>query len=121
MPFDGVSNRPRRVEQRQYPRRAGTVRCWLSDGAVDRYAMLVDVSVGGARVATVAPPAVGAAVTLRFRLGQRGAQEVQALARIVWRNAAARGRGGVVGMIFSEVQGAEHIARFVGEPARVTP
>ena len=114
MANEGTDIRARRVEQRTSRRRSVPLRCWLSDGVVERYASLADVSLDGARVVTVSPPAVGATVSLRFRLQANGA-EVRAIARVVWRAEGFRGRGGVVGVHFANVVGAEAIAAFVEE------
>jgi hypothetical protein len=104
----------RRVEQRAHRRCKGACRCWLSDGTVDRFASIADVSLDGARVFTAGPPPVGAAVGLRFRLRDTGVQ-VRATARVIWRTEGFRGRGGVIGVQFEEVDGADEIASFIEE------
>jgi hypothetical protein len=114
MAIESTGTKNPRVEQRASRRRNVPLRCWLSDGVVDRYAALADVSLDGARVVTVAPPPVGTTVALRFRLQANGA-DVRAVARIVWRTEGFRGRGGVVGVHFANVVGAEAIAAFVEE------
>ena len=91
-----------RVEQRAHPRCGVNVRCWISDGRVQRYATLVDISMGGARVATAAPPPVGGLVTMKFSLSDDSAP-IEADARIVWRAQGFRGRGGVMGLHFTGV------------------
>ena len=106
--------RPRRAEQRGSLRRSAPLRCWLSDGGLDRYVMLADISTKGARIITVSPPAVASLLTLRLRLGTDG-DKVRAVARVVWRAEGFRGRGGVAGVRFTDVVGAEAIARFVVE------
>ncbi len=109
------ADRPaRRVEQRQFHRRNVLLRCWLSDGKVDRYASLVDISADGARVLTVAPPPTTAMVTLRLRLPP-GDEEISAVARVVWRSEGFRGRGGVLGMQFAQIAGLTELTAFVKE------
>ncbi|MBI5508149.1 MAG: PilZ domain-containing protein [Deltaproteobacteria bacterium] len=114
MALSPTEDRPARQEQRHGRRRAALLRCWLSDGAVERYTSLADVSLEGARVATVAPPPVGAVVTLRFRPRPQGGV-VEAVARVVWRTEGFRGRGGVVGLHFVEVTGMQDLAALVAE------
>jgi hypothetical protein len=115
MVSDGVGqSRVRRAEQRANRRRNVPVRCWVSDGDVDRFASLADISLDGARLFTAAPPVVGRRVSLRFSLRPRGA-EVRAEARVVWRSEGFRGRGGVVGVQFASISAADEIAAYVGE------
>jgi len=90
------------------------VRCWVSDGEVDRYASLADISLDGARLFTAAPPVVGRRVTMRFLLRAKGT-EVLAEARVVWRSEGFRGRGGVMGVQFLSISGADEIVAYVGE------
>ncbi len=104
--------RARRVEQRVNRRRVVPVRCWVSDGFVLRYASLADISLDGARILTTAPPSVGDVLTLRFRLRSSG-QEVCASGRVVWRSEGFRGRGGVMGVHFTELSGADDIAAYI--------
>jgi hypothetical protein len=47
-------------------------------------------------------------------LRARGA-EVRAEARVVWRSEGFRGRGGVMGVQFVSISGADEIAAYVGE------
>ena len=115
MASDGASeSRQRRSEQRVNRRRNVPVRCWVSDGEVDRYASLADISLDGARLLTAAPPSVGRRVSMRFSLRSKGA-EVRAEARVVWRSEGLCGRGGVMGVQFVSISGADEIAAYVGE------
>jgi hypothetical protein len=41
--------------------------------------------------------------------------EVRATARVIWRTEGFRGRGGVIGVQFEEVDGAAEIASFIEE------
>ena len=81
---------------------------------MDRYASLADISLDGARLFTAAPPLVGRRVSLRFLLRARGV-EVRAEARVAWRSEGFRGRGGVMGVQFVSISGADEIVAYVGE------
>src|SRR5688572_2364473 len=102
----------KREEQRKSQRKSTVARCWLADGAVDRYTLLSDLSVSGARVATAGPPPVGCSIALTFRLPESDA-EVRASGRVVWRSEGFGGRGGVIGVEFGEVSETRAIAAFV--------
>ncbi|MBI3179753.1 MAG: PilZ domain-containing protein [Deltaproteobacteria bacterium] len=112
MSSQSADSRARRVEQRVSRRRVVPVRCWVADGLVARYASLADISLDGARVLTTAPPSVGQLLSLRFRLRASG-EEVRASGRVVWRSEGFRGRGGVMGVHFTEIAGAEEIAAYI--------
>jgi hypothetical protein len=114
MVTESIPTRARGVEERRCRRRSAPLRCWLSDGLVERYASLADISTDGARIGTVSPPALGSTVMLRFCL-RTGGEEIHAVARVVWRAEGFRGRGGVVGVHFTNIVGAEAIAAFVEE------
>ncbi len=90
------------------------MRCWVSDGTVKRYASLSDLSLDGARILTAAPPMIGVSLGLRFKLRDSG-EEVRAKARVIWRSEGFRGRGGVIGVQFTNVTGADEIAAYIGE------
>ena len=75
---------------------------------------LADISLDGARLFTAAPPVIGRRVSMRFLLRAQGI-EVRAEARVVWRSEGFRGRGGVMGVQFLSISGADEIAAYVGE------
>lgn len=57
---------------------------------------------------------VGASLGLRFTLGDSG-EEIRAKARVVWRSEGFRGRGGVIGVQFTSVTGADEIAAYIDD------
>lgn len=95
-----------RSEQRRGRRQRVLVRCRLDDGRVERFAWLVELSAGGARIVTAAPPPVGQQLELTFALPEH-APLVCRGARVVWRAVGHWGRGGVMGLAFADEQ-AEH-------------
>lgn len=63
---------------------------------------------------TAAPPAVGVNVDIKFSLTD-GVEEVRAKARVIWRSEGYRGRGGVMGIKFTDISGAEQIEAYMDE------
>ena len=107
-----LSTQGRHAEQRASRRRALYVRCRIQDELVDRHAWLSDLSQGGARVLTAAPPCTGSYVRLTLSLPEV-AEPIAAEGRVVWRAAGFGGRGGVMGIEFAWVSASETLAEVV--------
>jgi len=83
------------------------------DDIASRYVRLLDVCIGGARVEMVMPPEVGGQVQMRFQL-RAEESPICATGTVVWRTAGFRGRGGVMGVHFMQVDGVSTIRSYVG-------
>ena len=103
-----------RVEQRHSRRRRAFIRCWVNDALARRYVRLIDVGLEGARVELALPPPVGDEVEIRFAF-RPGGVVVRARGEVVWRTMGFRGRGGVMGVRFVEIDGGEVVADFLEE------
>jgi len=99
-------------EMRSSPRRSAQVRVRISEPDMVRYTLLADIGMGGARLVTAAPPAIGQKLGLRFRLRAEG-PDVSAEAVVVWRSEGLRGRGGLVGVEFASVSDLGEIIAFL--------
>lgn len=108
------SGQGRSEDLRRGPRTAVNARIWLSDGRVQRFTRMVNVSVGGARVVTACPPPVGAVMSLSFQLSP-DLPPISGQGVVVWRVEGHRGRGGVVGLEFLHVDNPELISQFAFE------
>lgn len=98
-------------EKRIAPRHLADVRCWVGDGGVERYARVGDINEYGMRIETVAPPEVGATVTVRFKLPPLGSP-VEAHAEVRWRANGEDTRSGAMGVQFQRILGRETIQAY---------
>ncbi len=99
-------------DNRIFPRRPSSVRCRVSDGEVERFTRLANISFGGARVITASPPNAGTEVAIRFKLRHDG-PAIESRARVVWRVEGFRGRGGMMGVAFESLSDEAEVARYV--------
>jgi len=111
---------PEPTSRRTQKRIAAEFRCTIFDGEVKRYARVANLSAGGARIITAAPPAIGKTVTLTIFLAPTK-KEITSRAVIVWRAEGIHGRGGFIGVRFDDISDRDAIVAFTtaAEPERV--
>jgi len=98
------------TERRRERRLPVSIRVWVVETHVQRYARLVDVHPRGARVRTRNPPAVDSECTLRFKMPD--GSQVEATGRVMWRELGSKTKAGAFGTRFDQVLGRASIEAY---------